>query len=63
MTTLTANVKNTEIQDFKEFIKTLKQPKKIICWYTISADMAGNIIKLKTDDKKIIEYAKKAGLI
>mgnify|MGYP003640350529 CR=1 FL=1 len=49
---------NTQIKDFKEFIKTLKKPKNIKHWYSISSDMAGNIIQLTTEDSKIINYVK-----
>ena len=61
MTKLQIKKPKTQIQEFKEFIKTLKKPNKIE-WYSVHSDMTGNIIKLITEDKKIIAYVKKVGL-
>ena len=62
MTKFTQPLQKTQIQEFNEFIKTLKKPKNIIEWYSIHSDMNGNITKLITEDKKIIAYVKKVGL-
>ncbi len=61
MTVFTQSLKKTQIQEFNEFIKTLKKPNKDE-WYSVHSDMNGNIIKLITDDKKIQAYIKNVGL-
>tara|TARA_R100000656_G_C3860179_1_gene109688 strand:+ start:35 stop:223 length:189 start_codon:yes stop_codon:yes gene_type:complete len=61
MTKFTQTLQKTQIQEFNEFIKTLKQPNKIE-WYSVHSDMNGNITKLITEDKKIIAYVKTIGL-
>ena len=62
LTKFTQSLQKTQIQEFKEFIKTLKKPKNKMEWYSVHSDMNGNIIKLITEDKKIIAYAKTIGL-
>ena len=65
MTILVLTKELSQIQEFNEFIKTLKKPQNLSnkkSWYSVHSDMMGNIIKLITDDKKIIEYAKKLEL-
>lgn len=61
MTKLTQSLPKTQIQEYKEFIKTLKNPK-IMDWYSVHSDVNGNITKLVTKDKKIIAFAKTLGL-
>jgi len=61
LTKFTQSLQKTQIQEFKEFIKTLKKPKTKE-WYSVHSDMNGNITKLITEDKKIIAYAKTIGL-
>tara|TARA_R100001086_G_scaffold8995_1_gene5005 strand:+ start:298 stop:498 length:201 start_codon:yes stop_codon:yes gene_type:complete len=65
MTILVSTKESTQIQEFKEFIKTLTKPKNLSnkkSWYSVYSDMLGNIIKLITEDKKILAYAKEIGL-
>ena len=49
--------KETEIQQFNEFILTLKNPL-----YKINYNSLGQIIELDTTDKKIIAWAEDKGL-
>jgi len=49
--------KETEIQQFNEFISTLKNPL-----YKINYNSLGQIIEINTKDEKIIKFVKKLGL-
>jgi hypothetical protein len=49
--------KETEIQQFNEFISTLKNPL-----YTIDYNSLGQIFQVNTKDEKIIKFVKKLGL-
>jgi len=49
--------KETEIQQFNEFISTLKNPL-----YKIDYNSLGQIIEINTKDEKIIKFVKKLGL-
>ena len=49
--------KETEIQQFNEFISTLKNPL-----YKINYNSLGQIIEVTTKDEKIIKFVKKLGL-
>jgi hypothetical protein len=63
MTVLTSpSLEKTQIQQFNEYIKSLKKPK-VIEWYSVHTDMNGKIKKLITDDKKIISFVKTLGLV
>jgi len=65
MTILVLTKELSQIQEFNEFIKTLKKPTNLSnkkSWYSVYSDMNGNIIKLITEDKKILAYAKEIGL-
>jgi len=65
MTILVSTKELTQIQEFNEFIKTLTKPKNLSnkkSWYSVHSDMIGNIIKLISEDKKILDYAKTIGL-